>query len=305
MSSRTKGKEAARERAAQMRAAQARAERRRRLVVAAAAIAAVAVIVGALVVAKLSGAGDDSTQATGSTGAAAAVVRDATSVSATTLDKIGAGGEQAVPKAIDATDLKADGKPRVVYVGAEYCPFCAAERWPVVVALSRFGTWSGLGATASGTQDVFPGTETLSFHGASYTSDHVSFTGVETRGNQISNGQYEPLDSLSAADQKLFETYDRPPYTSSEAGSIPFIDIAGRYVSSGATYSPEILKGMSRAQIAAALSDPTDPVAKAVGSSANVLTAAICEATGGQPTNVCRSEGVKAGAAALAKGQQK
>ena len=27
------------------------------------------------------------------------------------------------------------GKPEIVFVGAEYCPYCAAERWPIVMAL--------------------------------------------------------------------------------------------------------------------------------------------------------------------------
>src|SRR5438876_6623085 len=36
------------------------------------------------------------------------------------------------------------GKPVVLYVGAQYCPFCAAERWALVLALSRFGHWAGL-----------------------------------------------------------------------------------------------------------------------------------------------------------------
>jgi hypothetical protein len=61
------------------------------------------------------------------------------------------------------------GKPLVVYIGAEYCPFCAAQRWPLVVALSRFGTFSGLSVTRSASEDVFPDTATLSFHSASYT----------------------------------------------------------------------------------------------------------------------------------------
>src|SRR5205823_15010475 len=36
------------------------------------------------------------------------------------------------------------GKPEVLYIGAEYCPFCAAERWSLVYALARFGTFKGL-----------------------------------------------------------------------------------------------------------------------------------------------------------------
>jgi len=274
------------------------------------AVALVLVVVIALVVAKAAGLGsgdDEPATTSGGTSAAVAspaVVKAVTSVPASVLDEIGVGDAQTAPAKIDAPRLVADGKPKVLYVGAEFCPYCAAERWPVVVALSRFGTWSGLGATHSASKDVYPDTQTLSFHGATYTSDYLSFTGVETTGNTPVNGQYPPLDSLAPADEKVVQDYNKPPYTAT-AGSIPFLDVAGLYVTSGATYSPKVLENMSRAQIAAALDDPKDPVAKAVGGTANVLTAVICEATGGQPSEVCTAPGVTAAATAVAGAQAK
>ncbi len=306
MSSRVDAKAAGRERVAAMRAAEARTARRRRVLLAGGALGLVLVVVLGLVVAKAaglgSGSGSSSTGATSGGLVAAGVVRDVTNVPAAVLDTIGVGAAQTAPAKIDAPPLEQGGKPKVLYVGAEYCPYCAAERWPVVVALSRFGTWSRLGASQSATEDVYPDTQTLSFHGATYTSDYLSFTGVETAGNTRRGGVYEPLDELAPADAKIVQTYNKPPYTSSE-GSIPFLDVAGKYVTSGATYSPELLKGMSRAEIAASLSDPTSPVAKAVNGSANVLTAALCEATSGQPADVCTSPGVTAAAKAVAGAQ--
>jgi hypothetical protein len=59
---------------------------------------------------------------------------------------------------------------------------------------------------------------------------------------------------------------------------------------------------MSHRQIAAALADPTSPVAQAVDGSANVLTAALCEVSGQQPAAVCTAPGVAAAAKTLAKG---
>ena len=53
------------------------------------------------------------------------------------------------PTKVTGSALTFDGKPGIFYYGAEYCPYCAAERWPVVVALSRFGTWSNLQQTIS------------------------------------------------------------------------------------------------------------------------------------------------------------
>src|SRR5260370_2112678 len=35
-------------------------------------------------------------------------------------------------------------KPILLFIGAQYCPFCAAERWSIVQALARFGAWSTL-----------------------------------------------------------------------------------------------------------------------------------------------------------------
>jgi hypothetical protein len=307
MSNRTKDKTAARERVAAMRAEQARAARRRRVLLAGGSIGLVLVLLVALVVAKAAGLGSGGSSSGPSTSAqagaaSAAVVRAVTGVPAMTLDEVGAGDVQAVPRKVDAPALTASGKPKVLYVGAEYCPFCAAQRWPVVVALSRFGTWTGLGQTTSASDDVYPGTSTLSFHGATYSSDYISFTGVETSGRTRVNGQYTKLDQLTSADTKTFQTYDQPPYTTGSAGGIPFLDLGGSFVSSGASYDPQLLAGKSHRQIAAALSDPTSPVAKAVDGSANVLTAALCEVTGQQPTAVCTAPGVVSATKKLAQG---
>ncbi|MGN6129585.1 MAG: DUF929 family protein [Nocardioidaceae bacterium] len=261
---------------------------------------AVLAVVAGLVVAKLvTGSNTGPSTATGTGTAGDHLLSTLSSAPAGTLDKVGAGSVQGSLQKISAPALNAGGKPKVLYIGAEYCPYCAAERWPITVALSRFGKFTGLGTTHSASNDVFPNTPTLSFHGASFTSKYVAFTGVETSSNKLVNGQYAPLDTPSPADQKTFATYDRPPYVSGGAGAIPFIDIAGRYVSAGATYSPQLLAGKTHQQIAAALKDPTSPIAQAVDGSANLFTAAICKVTGNKPGNVCTAKGVKAAAAHL------
>jgi hypothetical protein len=300
MSSRVKGKENARARAAEMRAAQARLERRRRVLAATAALVVVVLVVGGLVLVKLTNGGGTTTAATKSTTLPASVLHAITTVPTATSDKVGATGLTSVPVSIKAPALTAGGKPKMLYVGAEYCPYCAAERWPVVVALSRFGTWSGLGAATSSSSDVFPNTPSLSFHGATFTSDVLTFTGYET-----TDSNRAPLDTPSAADQKLFDTYDGPPYLAGTAGGIPFIDIAGKYASSGASFGPELLAGKTRAEIATAINDSSSKIGKAVLANANVIAAAICQATGAKPANVCTSSGVKAGAAALVTDQPK
>ena len=154
-------------------------------------------MVAVLVVVKVAaGAGGPKSGATASA-AASSVVAQVTSVPASVFNEIGVGVASTKPTKITAPGLRADGEPRVVYVGAEYCPYCAAERWAMAVALSRFGTFTGLGETASSPSDVYPNTATLTFHGAGYASDYLSFTGREIQSNQVVNGHYAPLDTLS------------------------------------------------------------------------------------------------------------
>ncbi len=298
MSSRVQKKATAREKAAQIRAEQQRAEQRRRLLLAGAAIVVVLVIVVSLVVAKLTGAGENAA-ATPSGKASAEVVSALQSVPTSTLDKIGTGTAKAGPKKIDAPALTQGGKPRVLYVGAEYCPYCAAERWPMAVALARFGSFTGLGSTTSAADDVYANTPTLSFHGATYTSPYIAFTGVETTTNKKVGNSYVPLDTLSATDQKVFDTYNKPPYVSGQGGAIPFVDIGGTYVSAGATYGPDLLAGKTHEQVAAALKAPSSDIAQAVDGSANLFTAAICQTTNNKPAKVCTSSGVTKAASAL------
>ena len=272
-----------------MKREQARRQRRGRLMIVGGVVVVVVLVVSAVIVAGL----NHKSKGAATTAASDSVVSGVTSVPAATFDTVGAGSIKTLPTAIKGDPLTADGKPRIVYVGAEYCPFCAAERWSVVAALARFGTFSGLGQTESSPADVFPSTPTLSFHGATYTSDYLSFTGYETE-----DTNRKPLETLSTDDTALFQKYDAPPYVGSdqEAGSIPFLDLFGRYVTQGATYSPDILKGMSHADIAKAMQDPGSTVAKNVDAMANVFSAIICQSTNGQPSDVCSSAGVQAAA---------
>jgi hypothetical protein len=80
--------------------------------------------------------------------------------------------------------------------------------------------------------------------------------------------------------------------SSSSQGSIPFVDIGNKYLISGASYSPQVLQGKSWSQIAAALDNPSSPITQAVNGTANMITAAVCKTTGGQPANVCTSKAV-------------
>jgi hypothetical protein len=238
-------------------------------------------------------------------GAPASVMRAVTSVPSSVLDSIGAGEGITLPVAIGSgvPPILQAGKPEILYVGAEYCPFCASERWPIVIALSRFGTFSDVGLTTSSATDVFPSTATLSFHGSSYSSDLISFVPVETETNQpaASGLGYEPLETLTADQQQLMATFDAPPYTS-QAGSIPFVLFGNRFVISGSSYPPDVLQGRTWQEIASALSDPSSPIARQLLGAANMTTAAICRLTDQQPADVCTSAAVSSAGALLPAG---
>ena len=291
--SRTKVDASRREKIAAQRAAERRGEQRRRILIASGSILVVIAVVVAFIVVKANNkpSGDSSNGPTGS--ALAGVVSKVTNVPASTLDKIGDGGGSFTGKiqpVNGATPLTSGGKPEMLYMGAEYCPYCAAERWSMIVALSRFGTFSGLSTVHSSTTDTPSNLPTFTFHGSSYTSKYLTFTPVEMQTNVLdpSTGNYPVLEKPTAAQQALITKYDAPPYVNAaDKGAIPFIYFGGKYLSVGATYNPTVLNGKSWDQIASALSDPNSSIAKAIGGSANHITAAICKMTGNQPTSAC------------------
>jgi hypothetical protein len=216
----------------------------------------------------------------------------ALSVPTATLDAVGSPSSVALPTKTSSTNgaiLKdSAGKPLVTYIGAEYCPYCAAERWALAVALSRFGTFENLHGTHSSDTDQYPGTQTLSFYGSTYDSAYVDFQAVEETTNQPDvDGGYQALQTPTAAQSALMAKYDAE-------GSIPFLDIANRYVVTGSSFSPQVLQGLSRSQIAADLSDSHSAVGQAIDGAANDITAAIASVTGNQPASVGSSATIAA-----------
>jgi hypothetical protein len=274
-----------RERIAAQRARERRAEIRNRVLIASGAVVVVIAIVVSFVVVKLK----TKTPAGVSNGpvgtALANVVTDTTSVPASTLDAVGAGSVTTGPTKISGSPLTHNGKPEMLYIGAEYCPYCAAQRWAMVVALSRFGTFSGLRTVHSSSTDIPANIPTWTFYKSSYASKYLSFVPVETLTNvpdPNSSAGYTALQSTTAAQQALMNSYDTQ-------GSIPFVDIGNKYVQVGnpAGFGPETLSGQSWSQIAAALKQPSSPIAQGVDGAANYITAAICKVTGNQPASAC------------------
>jgi len=180
-------------------------------------------------------------------------------------------------------NLVLDGKPGVVFVGAEFCPYCAAERWAMIMALSKFGTFTGLSETTSSPWDVYPATPTFSFYGSSYSSPYITLDDVEAESNDTGpSGGRAPLQTPNAAESKAWSKYDTP------SEGFPFLDIGNKFfVTTGASYLPSTLGGLDQADVASKLKNPKDPVTQAIVGTANYLTAGICTITGQKPTSVC------------------
>jgi len=280
----------ARERIAAQQAAARRRETRRRTLIAGGSTVVVLALVIGLVVAKLS----QSPAKTAGAATLPAVARQVTTVPAATFDSVGAGTATGLKATTGQPLLMKNGKPEVLYMGGQYCPFCAAERWAVATALSRFGTLSGLHFIHSSPTDYAASTPTLDFATARFASRYVSFTGVEWYGEKSDPSTpfgHVYFQHPTAREKALFSRYG--------GGSFPFVDIGNQYLVPQAQYAPTALTGLTWAQVAADLHNPASPVAKDIDGAANMITAAICKLTHGQPGGVCSAAGVRAASGSI------
>ncbi len=272
-------------RAAEMRAEAARKERQRTQLVAA-VVAVVVIIIAVVVGSVIANRPKAVPAATGSDAALAKLV----SIPQVTLDAAPAPNPNQAPAKLEGgAPLKDGDKTKVLYVGAEYCPFCAVERWPLIAALSRFGTFTGVTPTTSSSADAHPDTPTFSFKGATYTSDHVSFQAVETQ-----DREGKALDPLEGENATLFQKFN-------PGGGIPWIDYGGTNATNGATVDANAYDGKTYDQIMAGILDSSSDLGKSVQPAINLITAQICDQTNGQPSNVCTSQGVMSASVLLKK----
>jgi thiol-disulfide isomerase/thioredoxin len=183
---------------------------------------------------------------------------------------------------ISGTSLTYQGKPEVLYIGAEFCPYCAAERWSMIVALSKFGTFNGLEYMQSSSSDIDANTATFTFLNATYSSQYISFVSRE-----YEDRSEAPLQTVNSSEQALWSEYDPSSSSCAPGECIPFIDFGNQYAVVGAQYSPTTLSNLNWTQIASQLNNPNSAVAKAIDGAANTLITAICKIDGGSPSSVC------------------
>jgi hypothetical protein len=178
--------------------------------------------------------------------------------------------------------LTSDGKPEILYIGAEFCPICAAERWAMVVAMSQFGTFTNLQKTHSALRDG--NIQTLSFYGSTYTSPYFTFTPVENTTNQPSGNFYKILQTPTAAQNSLWSSVESQ---FGQTQSYPFVDIGGKYALITSQYPSTALSNKSWDSIANSIGDNTNTIGANIDASAAVLDKYICSMTNQQPSKVC------------------
>jgi thiol-disulfide isomerase/thioredoxin len=178
------------------------------------------------------------------------------------------------------------GKPSVFFMGAEWCPYCASERWALVEATSRFGGWSGLGELRSRPgQGNYPSLPTYDLARATYQSDYLTL-----RHKEVATVDGDPLQRLGGFERELVNAYDN-------AGSIPFLFAGGRggRYTVELAYSPSLLEGQSFASLRQGVAGgAATPAAEAIGGEADAITALVCRLDGQRPAGVCARAAIAA-----------
>jgi hypothetical protein len=180
-------------------------------------------------------------------------------------------------------ELLSGGKPEILYIGAEFCPFCAAERWSLVMALSKFGTFHNVMGTTSSSTDVNPSTPTFSFYRSTYTSPYLSFVPVETETNTKAT-----LQNPTAAESAIWAKWDVPPYVQAgDEGSIPFVYLGGKYLVTGVSYDDSSIEGFQMLAAVNYMTAGNNTTSKAAEAVAGYFVSDLCTLTHNQPAAVC------------------
>jgi len=249
-----------------------------------------------LVAVKLGGGSVAVTTEPAITPAPASLVSQLTGIPPSVYDQVGVDSTAITvtpPSAVSGKPpLTFAGRAGVFYYGAEFCAYCAADRWALLASLSRFGTFADLGLIRSTTAAAPPGIESFTLRTVDYTSRYVALGAVEhlTDYNPTGAG-FTQLEEPTPAEQLLLSAFHVESY--------PFIDFGNRFVTSGVSYSPTFLSGLTWTQIGSMLHEPAQPVTRAIVALSNYFSAATCDATAGRPASVCASRGVEDAARAM------
>jgi hypothetical protein len=182
---------------------------------------------------------------------------------------------------INGTKTLVNGKPLLLYIGAEYCPYCGFQRWAMIVALQRFGTFTGVSYMTSSSKDIDPNTPTYSFYGSSYSSSYITFVPVElTTNKEISADTYQPLQYPNASENATLAKFD-------SSGGIPFLFFGNETVIDGVLYNNPGILNSNWSVIAKQIQNSSTLQSQAVVGAANLITVQICQMDNNQPSKVC------------------
>ena len=195
-------------------------------------------------------------------------------------NRVGAGVAFPYPTSTSRQNVTmVNGKPAVIYVGAEYCPFCAIVRWGAIIALMRFGSFSSLGymTSSSNPKEPFTSVPTFTFYNSTYSSRYIVFLPVE-----LQNNTYGTLQQPSPLQGTVAAAFD-------SGGSIPFIDFGNQSIQIGVpqSISPGYIKNMNWGQIINQIGSANTTISQAILGQANVFTAEICKIDNFTPASVC------------------
>ncbi len=200
----------------------------------------------------------------------------------------------------------------VTFIGIESCQFCAAERFALFDALSRFGNWTyysnpvNLGDLPTGNYTTNPSPNALFYRAAEgdwtlnflnphlvYSSNYVNFTSVE-----VYNNGGQPLQTPTQAQNSFMSRYD-------PSGAVPFTYINNNFFEVGAGSSLVSSSGVILFNFTGYAGSGTPPayppsyiisqfningsvINKGITTEANYITAWICSGLKNKP-NVCSS----------------
>jgi hypothetical protein len=259
--------------------------RRNRAVGIWAVVFVIVVVICLVVVSSLGGVGTPSGSSSPASGTTVspAILSRLQSIPLKTLVGAPGGGLDVRPAGIRDPRLTSGGKPELLYIGAEFCPVCATERWAMYVALSKFGTFvpqPGEIHSALRDGDI----QTLTFYRTKFVSRYLTFTPVETTTNEPEGDYYVNLQKPTATQLQLWKSHT--------GESFPWLDFGGVKELSSAQYDPSELEGMTFDGIASQIGDNSTVVGADVDASAKVLIQTICSTlTSNKPQAVCKAVG--------------
>ena len=213
--------------------------------------------------------------------------QDMTSLQTVSDQPYGPAATPAMQSQVDSyggSPFVSNGKPVLVYVGAEFCPYCAVERWALIMALERFGNLTSLHYTTSANDEG--DYATFTFVGSSYTSNYIAFRGYEDEDRSEA-----PLQTVPANYTSVWTNF---------GSGFPFLDFENTYVIKASVLPfPDIIGNKNWTAILNDIST-SDSVGLQIREAANLITGVICKITQGAPAAVCSASPISTSTSSIA-----